>query len=165
MFEKKKVLKITLVPVFVLSGVMVLSACNKNNSGSEIYEPTIVSEPESVTPGEPAVQQNEAIVADETITADEALLAVRNYCFSQNPDLKNMVGNDEYTVYWEIESADENESVILYRAYTGAQIRYYVSAATGDVRTTEFVPGITEEEQPSDESFNANDYLVSVDGI
>ena len=49
--------------------------------------------------------------------------------------------------------------VVLFRSYTGAQIRYYIERSTGDVRVTEFVPGITSEEMPSEESLNVWDYV------
>ena len=44
--------------------------------------------------------------------------------------------------------------MVLFRSYTGAQVRYYIDRATGDVHVTEFVPGITPEGMPSEESLN-----------
>ena len=49
--------------------------------------------------------------------------------------------------------------MVLFRSYTGAQVRYYIERSTGDVRVTEFVPGITPEEMLSEESLNVWDYV------
>lgn len=65
----------------------------------------------------------------------------------------------EYQVSWDIVSSNAQEIVVLYVAYTGAQIRYYIDPATGETYVTEFVPGITAEEERTSESFNARDYL------
>ena len=57
------------------------------------------------------------------------------------------------------ETKDGNEIVVLFRSYTGAQIRYYIDPVSGETTVTEFVPGVTDEEQRTDESLNAWDYL------
>ena len=93
------------------------------------------------------------------LSDEQALSAIRNYCLIRNPDLEDIVNAEEYPVYWEVSSSDEHEIVILFRSYTGSQNRYYMDRLTGDTYVTEFVPGITDEEQRSDESFNARDYL------
>ena len=93
------------------------------------------------------------------LTDEEALSAVKNDCFSSNPELESIVESEDYTVYWEIVSSDESEIVVLYRSYTGAEIRYYIDRVTGSAYVTEFVPGITEEEQPTSEHFFAWDHL------
>lgn len=93
------------------------------------------------------------------LTDEEALAAIRNYCCLANPSLEEIVNAGEYPAYWEIASGDEEEVVVLYRSYTGALVRYYIGRATGNTTVTEFVPGITAEEQPTDENFNARDYL------
>ena len=94
------------------------------------------------------------------ITKEQALDAVRNYCFIQDPGLKNMTGSDEYTIYWDVISESADEIVVLYRSYTGAQMRYYISPVSGGTYVTELVPGIIDEERPTDESFNIKDYLT-----
>ena len=94
----------------------------------------------------------------EEISDDQAQTAIQEYCYSKNPDLKNMVNDDQYTVYWEVSSSEENEVVILFRSYTGALNYYYIDRNTGDVYVTECVPGIIDEEQKTDESFNIKDY-------
>ena len=54
---------------------------------------------------------------------------------------------------------EKGEIVILYRSYTAAQIRYYIDPNTGDTYVTEFVPGITDEEERTEETFNVKDYM------
>jgi hypothetical protein len=88
-----------------------------------------------------------------------ALSIIRNYCLSENPDLQQIVDAGEYPVSWEIASSDEQQVVILFRSYTGALVRYYIDRATGDTYVTEFVPGITAEEQRTEESFNLWDQV------
>ncbi|MCR4590542.1 MAG: hypothetical protein K5668_06955 [Lachnospiraceae bacterium] len=97
--------------------------------------------------------------AEGQITDEEALSAVRNYCYENNQDLKEIEDKGEYPVYWDIESRDDKEIVVLFRSYTGAQIRYHINPVSGDTSITEFVPGITSEEEETDESFNVRDYL------
>lgn len=94
------------------------------------------------------------------ITKEQALDAVRNYCFIKDPGLKNMTGSDEYTIYWDVISESADEIVVLYRSYTGAQMRYYISPVSGETYVTALVPGIIDEERPTDESFNIKDYLT-----
>ena len=114
---------------------------------------------------EPVVQTE---VIDETPTADtennlisddQAITAIKNYCHISNPDLENIEKEGEYPVYWEVQSSDENEIVVLFRSYTGAQIRYYIDPVSGDTYVTEFVPGITSEEEKTDEELNVKDYM------
>ncbi len=94
-------------------------------------------------------------------TGNEKYLdAVKKYCLENNPDLEGIVNEGEYTVYWEVESFNNNEVVVLYRSYTGAQVRYYINKITGDTYVTEFVPGITDEEQVTGETFNIKSYIV-----
>ena len=88
-----------------------------------------------------------------------ALELIARHCMEQNPDLEEIVNAGQYDAYWEIVSSDPQEVVVLFRSYTGAQIRYYIDRATGDVHVTEFVPGITPEEMPSEESLNVWDYV------
>ena len=95
----------------------------------------------------------------EELSDEQALAAIRNYCYSRNPDLEGIVKAGEYPVYWDISSSDEKEIVVLFRSYTGAQNRYYIDRLSGETYVTEFVPGITDEEQLTDESFNIRDYF------
>ena len=93
------------------------------------------------------------------VTGEQALAAVENYCRLCNPSLKSIADAGEYPVYWELSSADANEIVVLFRSYTGAQIRYHVDPATGETYATELVPGVSSEETRSDETLNVWDYL------
>ena len=98
--------------------------------------------------------------AEGTPVEDElALSIIQNYCLTQNPDLQGIVDAGEYPVSWEIESSDGQQVVILFRSYTGALVRYYIDRATGDTYVTEFVPGITTEEQRTGESFKLWDQV------
>lgn len=101
----------------------------------------------------------ENIETDRKLTDEEALAAIRNYCCINNPDLEEIVNAGEYPAYWEIASGDEEEVTVLFRSYTGALVRYYIDRTSGNTTVTEFVPGITPEEQPTGESFNARDYF------
>ncbi len=95
----------------------------------------------------------------ELMTDDQAGEAIRNYSFIENPDLKSIIEEEEYPTYWIIDSSDENTIVVLYRSYTGVQKRFYIERSTGDTYSTEYVPGITDEEEQTDEHFNAKDYM------
>ncbi len=93
------------------------------------------------------------------ISKEQALEAIKNYCYANNPDLKDMEGSDDYTFYWDVSTNDAGEIVVLYRSYTSAQIRYYIDPASGETYVTELVPGIIDEEQRSEETLNVRDYL------
>ncbi|MBR4733216.1 MAG: hypothetical protein IK081_10655 [Lachnospiraceae bacterium] len=93
------------------------------------------------------------------LSDDQALQAIKNYCYAGNPSLKEIESAGEYPVNWEITSSSAQEIVVLYAAYTGAQIRYYIDPVTGETYVTEFVSGITAEEERTSESFNVRDYL------
>ena len=95
----------------------------------------------------------------DVLTEQQALDAIRNYCFNQNPNLKNMMDSGEYNIYWDVTTNDTNEIIVLYRSYTAAQIRYYIDPVSGETYVTELVPGIIDEEQRTEESFNVRNYL------
>ena len=105
-----------------------------------------------------AVEQTES--KTDTLTEKQALEAIQNYCFIKNPNLKNMMDSGEYNLYWDVHTNDTNEIVVLYRSYTAAQTRYYIDPVSGETYVTELVPGIIDEEQRTDESFNIREYLV-----
>ena len=93
------------------------------------------------------------------ITEEQATQAIHDYCIESFPDLANMEGSDDYTLYWEASTNENGEIVVLYRAYTGALIRYYVNPDTGDTYVTEQVPGIIDDEQRTEETLNVKDYI------
>ena len=92
------------------------------------------------------------------ITDDQALIAIKNYCYANIPDLKEMEKSNNYTINWEVVSSDEKEIVVLFRSYTGALVRYYIDVVSGDTYVTEFVEGIMDKEERTGESFNIKDY-------
>lgn len=95
----------------------------------------------------------------EGISQDQALKAIVNYCCKANPDLTSVAEAGEYATYWDISSEDDQQFVVVFRSYTGAIVRYYIDKETGDTHVTEFVAGIMEEEEPTDEKFNVKDYM------
>lgn len=93
------------------------------------------------------------------LTDEQAVSAVRKYCFSTIPGLEDMANSGESPVYWDISSSSENETVVVFRSYTGALVHYYIDRVSGDTYVTEFVPGIMQEEQLTGESLNLWDYI------
>ena len=104
----------------------------------------------------PAAEES---VQVDKITEEQATQAIHDYCIESFPDLANMEGSDDYTLYWEASTNENGEIVVLYRAYTGALIRYYVNPETGDTYVTEQVPGIIDDEQRTEETLNVKDYI------
>ena len=102
---------------------------------------------------------NENKNEDKPISDDEAKTAVMNYCYETNAGLQDMVNSGDYTIYWEVEHSDEEQIVVLYRSYTAAEVRFYIDRVSGDTYITEFVQGITEEEQKTGETINIKDYI------
>ncbi len=96
---------------------------------------------------------------EKKITDEQALSVIKEYCLTENPDLEDVINSGEYDAYWNVEASTEYEVVVLFRSYTGAQIRYYVDRITGKTRITEEVPGITEGEEQRDEELNVWDML------
>ena len=134
---------------------IVLSGCTKKTDEAIVVE----SEKEPEVQIEVVEEPQAADEEDAKISDDQAINAIKNYCHVSNPDLENIEKEGEYPVYWEVQSSDENEIVILFRSYTGAQIRYYIDPVSGDTYVTEFVPGITSEEEKTDEVLNVKDYM------
>ncbi len=118
----------------------------------------------AVTPPAAAEVSTENEPGNKKMSDEQALAAIRQYCFVSNPDLESIVNAGEQQVYWDIQSSTDTEIVVLFRSYTGALIRYYIDPVSGETYVTEFVPGITTEEQRTEESFNARDFLLSIPG-
>ena len=144
------------------------SSAQAEDIGSQAAEPSSEAETEQTTTqtDDPQSGQTEDTSSDgqtenvsETLTEDQALAAIKNYCFKNNPDLQSMVDSGEYDISWEVSTNESGEIVVLYRSYTAAQIRYYIDPASGETYVTELVPGIIDEEQRTDESFNVKDHL------
>lgn len=79
-------------------------------------------------------------IGRKAVNGWKAVFVYRYYCCSSNPDLESIVEAGEYPVHQEIVSSDEQQIVVLFRSTTGAQIRYYIERAAGDVSVTELVP-------------------------
>lgn len=164
--------------MFICSAALCIAACTSKEESSSSGDETVTeaeeAETETETEAEETVTEAEANEENnteaeaedtaeagettESITADEALSAIKNYCYTQNPDLESMEESDEYTISWDVE-VTESQIVVLYRSYTGAETRYYIDPSTGETYSTELVPGIIDEEERTDESFNIKDYL------
>ncbi|MBQ1525728.1 MAG: hypothetical protein IIZ75_01210 [Lachnospiraceae bacterium] len=141
--------------------VLWLTACapsEKKESKPQADTPS-VSETGQTIEIEESSQDSQGASEGESLTEEQALEAIKKYCYENNPDLKDMEGSDEQTLYWEVSTNDTGERVVLYRSYTGAQIRYYIDPVSGDTYVTELVPGIIDDEQRTEESFNVRDYL------
>lgn len=148
------------VCVLLLGLSMMIWGCGKNNdeTAHEIEaETTITPENTASTSVSEGLNETEGAIA-ELITDEQAIEAIRNYCCAVNPDLESIAA-EGYPVYWEISSSDDSGIVVLFRSYTGAQVRYYIDRATGITNITEYVQGITDKEEPTGESFNVRDYI------
>ena len=96
---------------------------------------------------------------EQALTEEQALASIQNYCYEQNPALEKETDSDDTMVYWDVSTNDAGEIVVLFRSYTGSETRFYIDPVSGDTYSTELVPGIIDEEQRTDESFNTRDYL------
>ncbi len=159
-----------IVPV-ILCAAMLLSACGSEEP--DISAPVVesldaVSDTQQESAGQPAAQpeatEQPAAQTDNTadtsgtITEQQAYAAVINYNKSIGSGYDGEINSEGYSEYWDV-SSENGKIVVLYRSYTGAQIRYYVDPVSGDTYVTELVPGIIDEEQENGERFNARDYL------
>ena len=79
--------------------------------------------------------------------------------FGAKPGAGKETDSEDTTVYWDVSTNDSNEIVVLFRSYTGSETRYYIDPVSGETYSTELVPGIIDEEQRTDESFNVKDYM------
>ena len=151
---KKKVLLVMMMSVFALQ----MAACGKEAAPAET-EPAETTEAVETTENTENTENTELANPWTEITEEQATQAIHDYCIESFPDLANMEGSDDYTLYWEASTNENGEIVVLYRAYTGALIRYYVNPETGDTYVTEQVPGIIDDEQRTEETLNVKDYI------
>ena len=93
------------------------------------------------------------------ISSAEAIDAVKKYNFESIPGLEEMTKSDDYTIYWDIASEDDNQIVGIFRSYTGSINRYYIDKKTGEVYETVQVPGIIDDEEKTGERLNIKDYI------
>ena len=152
------------------SGTSSLAETQQTTASAETQQTTASAETEQTTASAVTEQTTASAETEQTtgaaeesgadaLTEDQALAAVKNYCLQQNPELKSKAESDETTVYWDASANDDGRIVVLFRSYTGAQIRYYVDLVSGEAYVTELVPGIIDEEQRTEESLNVRDYL------
>ena len=151
-----------------------LAACGSKDGkeGDSVLEPIPVEETaqaeetaeapekEQAAAQEQAAVQEQAEASSDVLTQEQALEAIKNYCYANNPDLESMAESDDYTIYWDVTTGEADEIVVLYRSYTGAETRYYIDPTSGETYVTELVPGIIDDEQRTEESFNVRDYVL-----
>ena len=155
--RKIHIAMLALMLAFMLAGC----GAEKENATEAATSTEAVATTEATTTGTLAVltdQNGKEGFKEEAVTDDQALNSIKNYCHAQNPDLEKIEEEGEYPVYWEVVSSDEKQIVVLFRSYTGAEIRYYIDPVSGETYVTEFVSGITTEEEKTDEKFNIRDY-------
>lgn len=104
-------------------------------------------------------KKENADIAPQPLSKEQAYDAVLKYNKAIGSGIDDEINSDGYTEYWDVSTNDDGLIVVLYRSYTAAQIRYYVDPVSGETYVTEFVPGIIDEEQKTEETFNARDYL------
>ena len=156
MFTKKKI--ILLLLCCMSFGLVACGTENRKESGLQTESiPGTEAEQTIEATADLLVEQSED--KTDALTQEQALEAIKNYCFINNPDLEGKADSDEYTVYWEVATNEAGEIVVLYRSYTGSETRYYIDPISGETYVTELVPGIIDDEQRTDESFNVRDYL------
>ncbi|MCR4924246.1 MAG: hypothetical protein K5931_09605 [Lachnospiraceae bacterium] len=138
-----------------------LSACKTEEKKESVIE--IKESP--VTPTETTdnitEEKSEEEIKESTdeLTQEQCLEAVKKYCFSNNPDLEDMVNSNEYDISWDVTQNENNEIVVLYRSYTGAETRYYIDPISGETYVTELVPGIIDNEEQTDEHLDIKNYI------
>ena len=139
----------------------VLTACGSENAGKTTEQPlAATATPTATTEPTKAPETTEAPETPANLTEDEAYTAVINYNKAIGSGITGETNSEGYTEYFSVSTNEDGKIVVLYRSYTAAQIRYYVDPVTGDTYVTEFVPGITDDEQPNGETFNAREYLT-----
>ncbi len=179
----KKFINLTTFVVILCMLATMACGCSGKNADEEIVDESVVteaSEEETTTTAEATSESASETTAASTtaattaattvattaattaagvsgpLTDEMALDGIHTYCVMENPENVNL-GAD----HWYIESSNDNEIVVLFIAYTGAEIRYYVNRSTGETHVTEFVEGIHDEEQPSDVHFNVRDHIAA----
>lgn len=133
---------------------------SSDDNATSAAETTAGTTAAATTAGETTAQVSTQSASTIVLSDEVARDAIQNFCVSENPDLVNYMGDDNYTMYWEVVSSNDGQVVVLFRSYTGAEVRYYIARPSGETYVTEFVPGITDEEQKTGQTFNARDYIA-----
>lgn len=173
---KKQIVTMSLMLAISLAG-----CGNANNNTANIPEGMALDVEELTTGIETVADEdpeNDIVTTDEdstgNLTKEQALTAVKNYCYSIQPNIEKLDKSDNYTVNFEVESYSDDEIVVLYTAQTGEEVRFYVDPVSGDAEITAFIPGESTQEEPSDEIIHLRDYVdgkveltgsVSLDGM
>lgn len=169
-------MKKAVVAALSLAMVLGVTACGAEStdipSSAEIIEveddnSETEESSEEETPGksedksEDEAKEPEAIQEESegTISAEQAYEAIGNYIRGIIPDIDNYTQGEDAMAYWTVTSSDADQIVVEFRSYTGAFNYFYIDPATGDTYVTELVPGIIDEEQRTEETFNVKDFL------
>ena len=159
-----------------------LTACGNANDNTAAIPEGMALDIEELTTGIETVADEDSVIdvnnSDEeengNLTREQALAAVKNYCYSVQPNIEKLDKSDKYDVYFEVESYSDDEIVVLFTANTGEEVRFYVDPVSGDANITAFIPGVSTQEEPSDEIIHLKNYLdgpveltgsVSLDGM
>ncbi|MBP3754776.1 MAG: hypothetical protein J6I66_07955 [Lachnospiraceae bacterium] len=159
-----------------------LTACGNANDNTAAIPEGMALDIEELTTGIETVADEDSVIdvnnSDEeengNLTREQALAAVKNYCYSVQPNIEKLDKSDKYDVYFEVESYSDDEIVVLFTANTGEEVRFYVDPVSGDANITAFIPGVSTQEEPSDEIIHLKKYLdgpveltgsVSLDGM
>jgi len=160
----KKFINITTFVVLLCMLATMACGCSGKSSEEETTTEPVVAVEETTAEAtteaatEATTEATTEAATEETLAplTDEMVFdAIHNYCVIENPENASLDADS-----WEIVSSDDSQVVVLFRAYTGAEIRYYVDRVTGDTYVTEFVSGIMDEEQMSDVTLNAREHIA-----
>ena len=163
-----------LVPIVAMSLIVV--GCEKKNDVEITDSPSAVESQSAAGDSEAAdtnvVDESTDVAAEQESTAgdsgesdakvltdEQARDAVWKYiCTEENPSLEEYDG--EASVYCVVSSEEGADEIrIDFRSYTGSHEYFYIDRATGDTHSTQFVPGIIDEEEDTGLSINVWDYI------
>ena len=114
---KKKVLLIA------CSLILALSGCGGESEKEPVVQMEAIQPAETVQDVANSEKPSDDKLSGDIITQDQALEAIKNYCYANNPDLEGVTESEDYTMYFDASTNEAGEIVVLYRSYTGAQIR------------------------------------------
>jgi hypothetical protein len=158
---KKQIVTLSLMLAIGLAG-----CGNATNNTADIPEGMALDVEELTVDTEPVAEDDSLI--DETVsdgentgnlTEEQALTAVKNYCYSIDPSIEKMDQSGKNEVSFDIESSSDEEIVVLFKANTGEEARFYVDPVSGDATITSFIPGEDTQEETIDEIAHLRDYL------
>lgn len=144
-----------LLPILALSILVV--GCEKKNDVEITSAPSAV-EAQSASEEESALGDSSESGA-KVLTDEQARDAVWKYiCTEENTSLEEYDG--EAPVYCCVSSEEGADEIrIDFRSYTGSHEYFYIDRSTGDTHSTQYVPGIIDEEEDTGLSINMWDYV------